>query len=133
MLYIPPNTQLSQREMGNRMQMRWAKLIIGLALLSGTLYPLHAQTPGEDWSRIALLGTNTLSIGISPKYDADGTVFAGTNGSGLWRSYNQGVNWSQATSSGNASFLTSSIAAIAVSPDYSNDKSLFALTADGKI
>jgi hypothetical protein len=119
--------------MGNRMQMRFARIITVLAILAGTLYPLYAQIPGEDWSRIALLGNNTLSIGISPKYDQDGTVFAGTSGSGLWRSYTQGVTWSHATSSTSSTFITSSIAAIAVSPDYSTDNTLYALTTDGKI
>ncbi len=119
--------------MGNRMQMRMAKYFLVLALLAGTVYPLYAQIPGEDWSRIALLGTNTLSIGISPKYDQDNTVFAGTSGSGFWRSYDQGITWLQGTSTGNASFLTSSIAAIAVSPDYATDNALYALTTDGKI
>ena len=66
-------------------------------------------------------------VAISPAYGADGTVFAGTD-SGLFVTRDAGRSWSEIT----AAPLTASsrVEAIAVSPDYQNDRTVLDSTRD---
>jgi photosystem II stability/assembly factor-like uncharacterized protein len=66
-------------------------------------------------------------VAISPAYDRDGTVFAGTD-SGLFVTRDAGRSWTEVT----AEPLTASsgIEAVAISPDYQNDRTVVISTRE---
>ena len=106
-------------------------LVVTLSALI-TLFTVQAQVPGEDWTRIALLGLNTRSLAISPRFSqGDGTLWAGTKGSGVWFSNNYGASWTQST--GTDSFELRTVTDLVVSPNFGNDGIVIAITADGRI
>jgi len=67
----------------------------------------------------------TTSVVVSPAFPQDGLVYAGTNG-GILRSANGGETWEVAV------LRTPSplVSALAISPDFANDKTLFAGTME---
>jgi photosystem II stability/assembly factor-like uncharacterized protein len=66
---------------------------------------------------------NEIKLAISPNYSIDKTVFAGTY-YGLFVTHNGGKNWKK-LSGGETYDENGKIAAIAISPDYQNDQTLF--------
>jgi photosystem II stability/assembly factor-like uncharacterized protein len=85
---------------------------------------------GETWNSV--YGSLTLdaplvttSVVLSPAFPQDGLVFAGTNG-GILRSLNGGKSWEVAI------LRTPSplVSALAISPDFASDKTLFAGTME---
>ncbi len=102
-----------------------ARLLFAIAAITwalGTQYAVRAQIPGEDWTRIAMLGINTQSVALSPRYDQDHAVFAGTVGMGVWYSLDSGQTWTQSASvtgtGTDPTFTTQTIAALLISRDY---------------
>jgi len=65
-----------------------------------------------------------VSIGISPGYATDGTVFMGGQG-GLWKSTNRGGSWAAV----GGSPLASGVLAVALTSNFSTGGSLFAMTS----
>jgi photosystem II stability/assembly factor-like uncharacterized protein len=73
-------------------------------------------------------GTDTGAlVAISPAYGRDGTVFAGTD-SGLFVTRDAGQSWTQVTAGLLAA--SSQIEAVAVSPDYQNDRTVLVSTRE---
>jgi len=109
-------------------------LLISLLFLPGSLQ-LKAQTPGEGWVRMAVFAGNSTAVAVSPNYEADGTVFVGTKGAGLWRSQDYGQTWVQGGASSVVGNVVGpmSVSDIAVSPDYVNDHTIFVMSRLGYI
>jgi photosystem II stability/assembly factor-like uncharacterized protein len=83
--------------------------------------PRMAATPEQ-------LGTDEGAlVAISPAYDRDGTVFAGTD-SGLFVTRDAGQSWTEVTTAPLAA--SSEIEAVAVSPAYPADGTVLASTRD---
>ncbi len=80
-------------------------------------------TRSDILSRRALF---PLQIVISPKFEADHTIFFGTRYQGIFRSIDGGLNWSSPFVVGNNGWVTS----LVISPDFRFDKTLFASVRD---
>jgi hypothetical protein len=103
--------------------LRFCALLLSILCLLSSFDTL-AQ---EAWERIAVLGVNTRVIGFG-----SGTiVFAGTEGHGIWRSDDSGTTWIQSTSP--LELSTATVNDIAVSPNFSTDKTVFCITQDGYV
>jgi hypothetical protein len=80
---------------------------------------------GNSWNWSTLIstsqwiGTGDSSLAVSPNFANDQTIFAGWNGSGVFRSTNGGNTWS--STGFNAAFKT-----MVISPDFANDHTIFA-------
>jgi photosystem II stability/assembly factor-like uncharacterized protein len=69
-----------------------------------------------------------LSMEVSPKFDSDGTAFAGTLERGVYKTIDRGDSWVPA----NAGLRSAApILAMAISPSFETDEMLFAGTAEG--
>jgi hypothetical protein len=89
------------------------------------LFASTAPQAQEAWERIAVLGINTRAVGFGGSY-----TFAGT-ARGVWRSDDQGVTWEQSRDS--ATLAQSVVADLVVSPRFSGDGTVFAITQDGRV
>lgn len=67
--------------------------------------------------------TNVQSVALSPNYESDNTVFAGT-GSGVYESTNGGQSWMQI----NNGLTNTLVISVALSPNYAIDNTVFAGT-----
>lgn len=84
----------------------------------------RSQDGGLSWQQ-TLGGAWVISFAVSPTFDSDGTVYAGTRYSGVWKSTDGGTTFSQS----NGGFPTTiSIEAMAASPDFGSDQTLLAGT-----
>lgn len=102
-----------------------AVALVGCALFTA------AQIPGEGWERIAVLGAATNVVAPSPDFSTDNTVFAGTDGLGVWRSTDGGVTWSQSTTA--TALAHARVMDLVVSPEFSSDHIVVAITYGGEI
>ena len=100
-------------------------LLVVVLLAVGS--PVLAQSP--SWSCHGPYGGRVLAMAISPQYASDGTVFAGTEQGGLFRSLDRGVSW-QAVK-GLPSDLT--ISSIVLSPGFGTDRTVFVSSTQGGI
>lgn len=74
------------------------------------------------WRHLDLFGENMIrDLVLSPAFSSDGTLWAAAYGGGIYRSYDGGDSW-QAVNTGLKWMYP---AALAVSPDYSQDNILF--------
>ena len=77
-------------------------------LFSNTLYNIYTSTNGgESWQPVASLPNVTSDFNVL--FSHGSYLYAGTNGDGVYRSSNNGVNWNSFSSglSGFAKFITS--------------------------
>jgi photosystem II stability/assembly factor-like uncharacterized protein len=74
-----------------------------------------------------LTNRNVFALALSPGYATDHTLFAGTEGGGVFRSGDGGASWSAV----NAGLANRSVQALALSPSYATDRTLFAGTLGG--
>jgi len=90
---------------------------------------LRSRDGGETWLRgrlpEPLPAISTLVI--SPEFEQDETLFAGTNEDGVLKSSDGGRNWI----SWNFGLLDLNILCLAISPDFGVDETLFAGTSSG--
>jgi photosystem II stability/assembly factor-like uncharacterized protein len=86
----------------------------GRPLGSGLLVSTNG---GDNWALLAA-SIHAQVLAASPNYAVDQTLLAGTPDSGLQKSINGGLNWSQV--------LTSSITSLAVSPAYGASQTIYA-------
>jgi photosystem II stability/assembly factor-like uncharacterized protein len=76
-----------------------------------------------------LTNTNVLALGLSPGFATDSTLFAGTDGGGVFKSMDGGANWTQVISG-----LTDlDVEALGLSPGFATDNTLFAGTFLGAV
>ena len=66
-------------------------------------------------------------LAASPEFESDGTIFASTDGAGVFRSTDHGDTWHGVS----AGLGHRSIRALAVSPAYGNDSTVFVGGPDG--
>lgn len=103
-------------------------IFVGTGLLSVTLATslLLKSTDGGSTFQVSpgLPNYPITAVSLSPGYAGDETVFAGTQGGGLWKSGTGGSSWTYTGVGG-------SIVALALSPDYSADQTLFTSNGQG--
>jgi photosystem II stability/assembly factor-like uncharacterized protein len=100
-------------------------LFIGTGLtddLSSEIY--RSQDGGDSWEPL-LDGPGVLSIVVSPSFETDGTVFAGTVDSGVLKSTDGGDSWAT-VNTGFEPVVT--IESLAISPAFPVDQTVFAGT-----
>jgi photosystem II stability/assembly factor-like uncharacterized protein len=78
---------------------------------------------GKSW-KPRLRGRGMTTIALSPEFEEDRTVFAGSDGDGVFRSEDNGETWTSA----NAGLLELSVQAVSLSPSFSTDKTGFLTT-----
>jgi photosystem II stability/assembly factor-like uncharacterized protein len=90
--------------------------------LSGAV--LRSYNGGADWqqSRLPTPPPAVSSLVASPNYPEDGIVFAGTNEDGVLISNDRGRSWV----SWNFGLLDLNILCLAISPDFTNDETIYA-------
>ena len=93
----------------------------------GQLY--RSTDGGKAIRNLANLPLNIVSLAISPDFAADNTIYLGSVGKGVYQSVNAGKKW-QPVNAG-LPLSRSDATNIVISPNYSQDKTLFAATAQG--
>ncbi|MEW5705872.1 MAG: Ig-like domain-containing protein [Actinomycetota bacterium] len=105
------------------------RLKVFLLILAITYIDLAAPSTAlsgvGEWVTNGPTDTIVNAVAISPNYALDKTIFAGTNGNGIYKSTNGGQSWSQSGLNGYYIF------ALVISPNYSSDRTLFAGTYGG--
>ncbi len=97
----------------------------GTLVVGGRTGVWRSSDGGRSW-RQALTG-EVLSVALSPSFEADGILFAGTAQDGVLQSETGGLTWSGA----NSGLLDLSVLTVAFSPRFADDKTAFAGTASG--
>ncbi|GAM11402.1 BNR/Asp-box repeat protein [Geobacter sp. OR-1] len=80
------------------------------------------------WQGIGPYGGNIQTFAVSPANASDQTVFAGGQG-GVFKSTDNGASWSPV----NAGLTTLGINALAISPDYAIDQTIYAVSQGGGV
>ncbi len=90
---------------------------------------LRSLDGGERWSvaPLPLPPPVVSALAVSPDYERDGTVLAGTVEDGVFRSADRGVSWS----AWNFGLLDLGVLALAISPAFARDETLYAGTESG--
>ena len=98
------------------------ELICGLSHL--TLRILRSKNSGNSWDpfQLGFTNKNVTALVYSPAFDMDYTVLLGTGDGRLYSSFGD-TGWQMV-----ASGLGSKVTSIAISPDYNNDRTIFAAT-----
>ncbi len=102
-----------------------AILILFLISLIGPSQESNAGT----WTPIGPGGGNIKAVVLSPNYAADQTIFVGIEGSGIFKSTNNGTNWIAV----NTGLTDLNVYALAISPSYSTDQTIFVVTYGGGV
>ena len=89
--------------------------------ISGSI--LRSYDGGETWqaSELPLPPPLVSCLAVSPNYEIDGVVFAGTMEDGVFRSADRGAHWM----AWNFGLYDPHILALAISPDFEEDNTLF--------
>jgi len=90
---------------------------------------LRSVDAGETWNIAMLPSPPPLVCGlvISPHFDRDGVMLAGTMEDGVFRSAYRGVHWAR----WNFGLMDLHVLAMAISPNYADDETLFVGTETG--
>lgn len=83
---------------------------------------MQPPAPVGNWQVVGLQGVHISSVAISPNFGADATLFAGSDGSGLFRSTDGADSWEQAA----PAFANTIVPAVAFSPAFDGDSTAFA-------
>jgi hypothetical protein len=111
----------------NTNQSARAELVLPLTGVE-TASPSASTDPlSMRWVSGGPYGSSVMALIVSPAYPGDGTVFAGTWGSGVFRLDDANGQWEPR----NHGLDTPRIKALAISPAFSTDQTLFATTCDG--
>jgi len=96
-------------------------------LIAGTLEDgvFYSSDRGAHWKtgQIGLIDLKLFCLGISPGFENDRTIFAGTQ-SGLFRSHNAGRSWREV----DLPIGYEAVISLALSPNFAQDGTLFAGT-----
>ena len=104
-----------------------------IALVAAVLFFLtalvQAGTASADgsWNPAGPTGGYVWKLEASPQFQVDGTVFASTDGTGVFRSTDHGDTWENVSNG----LGHRSIRALAVSPAFGSDSTVFAGSPDG--
>ncbi|MDP2210113.1 MAG: Ig-like domain-containing protein, partial [Candidatus Aquicultor sp.] len=112
----------------NRMR-RWdANKFLVMLVLALSLALLFSSTAfaAEEWTTNGPANSNVNSVPLSPYFDNDDTIFAGTP-SGVYRSIDRGKTWTLI----NTGLTSTNVRSITMSPGFQTDRTLFAGTAGG--
>ena len=114
--------------------------VTAVALSSSTNGALHlfagvlggvfiSKDSGTSWTATGLASPPPFvtALAVSPNYDKDGIAFAATMDDGVFRTDNGGQTW-QSWCFG---LFDLNVLGLAVSPDFGNDRTLYALTETG--
>ncbi len=101
-------------------------LALSLVLFAAVVQGRPVSADGS-WKPAGPTGGYVWEIEASPDFQADGTIFASTYGTGVFRSTDHGDTWRNVSSG----FGHRSIRAVAVSPAFSSDSTMFAGGPDG--
>ena len=90
---------------------------------------LRSHDGGENWQRcrIPSPAPSISTLVISPKFQEDATLFAGSNADGVLKSSDGGRNWV----AWNFGLLDLNIYCLAISPDFGGDETLYAGAESG--
>lgn len=97
-----------------------------LATNSGTLY--RSTNGGDSFSIVNKLKTKITSLIISPNFSSDKTLYI-SSFNGIYKSVDQGINWSSITTDSSLKSILS--LSLAISPNYKTDKTLISATNKG--
>ena len=110
-------------------RMRWPVLglPVRLAMLAVMAviwlsFPAGALAGSDTWTTGGPYGGGASSLVISPAYAADHTLFASSDGDGIFKSTSGGASWSPI----DTGLTNLAISRLAVSPAYATDHTLFA-------
>ena len=111
------------------MAARLSQIFVAVALLFVLAALVQAGTASADgtWQPSGPTGGYVWELEVSPDFQADGTIFAGTDGTGVFRSTDHGDTW-QNVSKGLGHL---SIRSVAVSQAFGSDATVFAGGPDG--
>ena len=92
------------------------------ALFTGTDTGVYrSRDEGTVWELSGLGNSEVVNIAISPGFDRDATVFAGTQSDGLFRSSDGGNTWQPI---GSSEGLSGEVRSLAISPNFETDGTL---------
>ncbi|MFQ6114997.1 MAG: WD40/YVTN/BNR-like repeat-containing protein, partial [bacterium] len=92
---------------------------------------LKSTDGGESWSTsLPLYRQFSGSLGISPEFASDSTIFLGSYDKGVYKSIDAGSSWSQVNEGlpYEVGVNAGSIRALVVSPNFGNDQTIFVVT-----
>lgn len=102
----------------------------GRAVFAGaTGAVLRSEDAGERWQVVALSSPppSIVALAVSPDYEADGIVAAGTADDGVFISTDRGISWIP----WNYGLVDLHVNALAFSPDFRRDRAIWAATESG--
>jgi photosystem II stability/assembly factor-like uncharacterized protein len=98
-----------------------ASAVCVLSLLAG---PGPVGAGDKVWSRTGPEGGAVDALAISPNFAVDGTLFAGTNAGGMFRTTDGGATWAEI----NNGLTNLTVYVAGISPDFANDSLVLAGT-----
>ena len=86
---------------------------------------LRSEDGGESWqpSNVGVMSRPVLALALSPEFESDGTLVAGTAAEGVLRSTDRGATWSSASDGLGELSVTS----LAFSPTFQADRRVLAI------
>lgn len=114
--------------MKRKLNPKGIRMNISLLILVMNFFLFSSAWAGfNTWTSIGPEGGLISSIAVSPNYEADGTIFAGINGGGVYKSTNAGASWTQI----NIGITRLDVPSIALSPNYGSNRTVLVAAYQG--